>query len=503
MKAGLQFGFTDADKEQMRKHGIRQSSVETQMENFEKGFPYAPVVAPATTHKGIYQLSDERLHTLVERYDNWQGEVEKFVPASGAATRMFKHLYTFLENRKMTPEVEEFLEQMESFAFFPTLAAHYPGPLMEDVKERPERVLEYLLTDKGLNYGWLPKGLIPFHEYDDSQRTPFEEHIVEGVLYAKNGEKVSIHFTISPEHELAFNKLWAKLYRYYEEKYAVRLEYTYSFQHAGTDTIAVTPDNKPFRTESGELLFRPGGHGALLGNLNSRNVDILFIKNIDNVVPDGIKEVTVTYKKALAGLLLEVQEQVFHYQKMLDTEKFEEVEKQTFDFLMEQFPGCLSPDYWKMPMELRQYVLFRTLFRPIRVCGMVKNEGEPGGGPFWVEHPDGSQTLQIVEMAQLNMHDKDTQSSVNRATHFNPVDLVCGVRNYHGDNFDLPLFRDDNTGFIAEKSYNGKKIKAQELPGLWNGAMARWHTLFVEVPIETFNPVKTVNDLLRPMHQVE
>jgi len=503
MKAGLQFGFTEADKEQMRQHGIRQSSVETQMENFEKGFPYASVIAPATAERGIYQLPEDRLQRLVKRYDDWQGEVEKFVPASGAATRMFKHLYTFLQNRELAPEIKEFLENIESFAFFPELAATYPGPLMEDVKQTPEKVLTFLLTDKGLNYGWLPKGLIPFHEYPERQRTPFEEHLVEGTLYAKKEDKVTIHFTISPEHELAFNQLWGKLYRYYEDRYGVRLEYSYSFQHAGTDTIAVTPDNKPFRNEAGVLVFRPGGHGALLRNLNSRDADILFIKNIDNVVPDGIKNATVTYKKALAGLLLEVQERVFYYQEMLDTKKFDEVEQAVFDFLMEQFPGCVSPDFWKMPLELRKNVLFRTLFRPLRVCGMVQNEGEPGGGPFWVEYPDGSQTLQILEMAQLATEEPRIQEIVNKATHFNPVDLVCGVRNYQGDKFDLPSFRDDNTGFISEKSYNGKKIKAQELPGLWNGAMARWHTLFVEVPIETFNPVKTVNDLLRPMHQVE
>jgi hypothetical protein len=503
MKSGLQFEFTEIDKEQMRKHGIRQSSVEKQMQNFAQGFPYAPVVAPATPGNGILQFSDKELEEAVTRYDKWQGEVEKFVPASGAATRMFKDLYTYMQTKEMTPEVAHFLDKIDSFAFFPELATTYPGPLMEDLKKKPENVLEYILTDKGLNFGWLPKGLIPFHEYLSRARTPFEEHIVEGTKYAQKGGKVRLHFTISPEHELAFNKLWNKLYRYYEEQHQVRLEYSYSFQHQGTDTIAVKPDNTPFRTKEGELVFRPGGHGALLQNLNSRDVDIVFIKNIDNVVPDEMKETTVAYKKALAGKLLEVQQRVFVYQKMLDEGNFEEVEHEVHAFLEKEFPGCVSPDYSKMPMELRRNVLFRTLFRPIRICGMVKNEGEPGGGPFWIEHPDGSRTLQIVEMAQLDSSDEATQKYLNQATHFNPVDLVCGVRNYQGDKYDLPTFRDDNTGFIAEKSHNGEKIKARELPGLWNGAMAKWNTLFVEVPIETFNPVKTVNDLLRPVHQVK
>jgi len=501
MKSGMQFSFTAKDKEQMREHGVRQGTIEKQLHNFIEGFPYARVVEAATPEYGILQLSENQIKEAVAVYDAWNGEVEKFVPASGAATRMFKALYTFLDDGIKTNEVEKFIEQIEHFAFFPLLRQRYKGDVLLDIKQEPAKVIDFLLSEHGLGYGKLPKGLLDFHMYTDTARTPFEEHIVEGIQYAQKEGKVTLHFTISPEHEMAFNKLWEQVHLLYEQKYNVRIAYTYSFQHNGTDTLAVTADNEPFRGDVGQLVFRPGGHGALLENLNMRDTDLLFVKNIDNVVPDALKETTITYKKALAGILLKAQKQIFKYQQLLDESKLEEVEPDIVAFLQDRFPGCLSPDYSKMPAELRRRILFGTLFRPIRVCGMVKNEGEPGGGPFWVAQPDGSKGLQIVEMAQLDQNDTQTKQILAGATHFNPVDLVCGVRNYLGDKYDLPSFRDDNTGFISIKSHNGQKLKAQELPGLWNGAMAFWNTLFVEVPIETFNPVKTVMDLLRPNHQ--
>ncbi|MGE5448715.1 MAG: DUF4301 family protein, partial [Bacteroidales bacterium] len=398
--------------------------------------------------------------------------------------------------------------QLDQFAFYDDLKqlAARENMAIEDVPL--QKLLEWKLLDQGLNYGNLPKGLLKFHTYPDGYRTPLEEHFVEGAAYSRNNAAVvKIHFTVSPEHQKAFNEHVNEIISKYEQQFGVEYEISFSQQKPSTDTIAVTPDNEPFRNSDGSLLFRPAGHGALIENLNDLQADIIFIKNIDNVVPDRLKKATIDYKKALAGVLLNLQEEIFYYQKMLDVNHYSDLDSAFYgeasDFL-ENVMNIIPPhdQFYREKEELYQY--FRSKFnRPIRVCGMVKNLGEPGGGPFFALNRDGSVSLQIVESSQIDFNDTEQASIAHHATHFNPVDLVCAVKNYKGEKYNLLDFTDPETGFISSKSKDGKELKAQELPGLWNGAMSDWNTMFVEVPVETFNPVKTVIDLLRKEHQSE
>jgi hypothetical protein len=348
--------------------------------------------------------------------------------------------------------------------------------------------------------------VLKFHTYPDGYRTPLEEHFVEGALYAKNNSSVvKIHFTVSPEHQLAFEKHVDQILPKYEQMFGVKYQIGFSQQKPSTDTIAVSPDNEPFRNNDGSLLFRPAGHGALLENLNDLDADIIFIKNIDNVVPDQLKKLTIDYKKALAGVLLGLQEEIFFYQKTLKEHPYSALESAFYaeaaNFL-ENVLNIIPPhdQYYSEKEELYNYFVHK-FNRPLRVCGMVKNQGEPGGGPFFALNKDGSVSLQIVESSQIDFNDPEQATIAHNATYFNPVDLICGVKNYLGEKYNLLDFSDPQTGFISSKSKDGKELKAQELPGLWNGAMSDWGTLFVEVPIETFNPVKTITDLLRKEHQ--
>jgi hypothetical protein len=363
-------------------------------------------------------------------------------------------------------------------------------------------ILEYLLTPKGLDYANLPKALLKFHRYPDHCRTPLEEHLIEAAAYTLDQQGVArLHFTVTPEHRGAFIDHFEHSRPRYE-KDGVRFDVTFSTQHPATDTIAVDLHNRPFRDQHGHLLFRPAGHGALLENMHALQGDIVYIKNIDNVVPDRLKAETYLYKKALGGYLVEVQNQVFAYMRELSTQKVsDKLISQIFAFARDTLSIVPPPALKKQTRAHKITYLKTILHRPIRVCGMVQNAGEPGGGPFWVQHADGSQSLQIVETSQVDMHNAQQKGLVASATHFNPVDLVCGVRDYEGKPFNLLAFTDPKTGFISKKSFEGRELKALELPGLWNGAMAHWNTLFVEVPLSTFNPVKTVLDLLRPQHQ--
>jgi hypothetical protein len=362
-------------------------------------------------------------------------------------------------------------------------------------------IVSYFLTNKGLGYGELPKGLLKFHNYTDRSRTPLEEHLVEGAKYANAGDQVKIHFTVSPEHRDKFEKLVVEILPGYQSQFGVKYFVSFSEQQSSTDTIAVNLDNTPFRENDGGLLFRPAGHGALLDNLAQLDADIIFVKNIDNVVPDAIKGETIIYKKAIAGIVLKCQKRIFDYHNHLTGSTDETLLAELDTFFQREL--CVIPPAafasWSSS-EKKEYFL-KKLDRPLRACGMVKNQGEPGGGPFWAENADGSSSLQVVESAQVNVDDSDQNDIFKNSTHFNPVDLVCAVKNRMGELYDLKKFRDPLTGFITGKSKDGKELKAQELPGLWNGAMADWNTLFVEVPLITFNPVKTVNDLLREQHQ--
>lgn len=508
--------FTEQDLAQIEARGSDLQVVETQIKNFETGFPFLEIIKAATVNDGILRLNEAAVAQAVGRYNAQLADkkVVKFVPASGAASRMFKALFSFIDSydgsepakagfeAKQGP-VYDFFQRLEDFAFYDALDATLGEASLADLKAQGEyvRILEHLLTDQGLGYGQLPKGLLEFHRYDDGSRTPMEEHLVEAANYAtQQGGTAYLHFTVSPEHRDRFEVLVKDKKAHYENVFGVKLEVSFSEQKPATDTIAVDMNNEPFREDDDSLLFRPGGHGALIENLNDIEADLVFIKNIDNVVPDRLKSTTYTYKKAIAGVLLDYQEKIFAYLHALESPRMELLlEIETF---LKETLCVLPPDDYEDRDEAGKAEYLRSkLNRPVRVCGMVKNEGEPGGGPFWVKNSDGTISLQIAETAQIDTDNPDQMAIMQHATHFNPVDLVCGNKDYQGNDFDLLSFRDPSTGFIAYKSKSGRDLKAQELPGLWNGAMAYWNTIFVEVPIETFNPVKTVNDLLREQHQ--
>lgn len=507
--------FSAKDLVFIKERGSDLNTVKEQIKNFENGFPFLEVIQAATVGKGIIQLDGSHVDEFVHFFEHQLEKgisLLKFVPASGAASRMFKDLYAAvdqLENGASEAEVTQneaiqtFFDQLTDFAFYADLEKTANKPI--DQLSKLE-ILKLVLTESGLNYGNLPKGLLKFHQYNEKSRTPFEEHAVEGALYAKDKDgRVKIHFTVSPEHQEAFETHLKEVQNTYQQAFEVSYEITFSQQKPTTDTIAVDMQNEPFRNDDNSLLFRPGGHGALLDNLNDLNADLIFIKNIDNVVPDYLKGETVKYKKALAGLLLNYQKRIFSYQQVLDERHYTALDSKFYSeasSFLENVLNVKPPtnQYYSEKEELYHY-LKQKFNRPIRVCGMVKNEGEPGGGPFWAKNADDSISLQIAESVQVDLSDKQQQHIVQNATHFNPVDLVCGTKNYKGESYDLLKYRDPKTGFISYKSKDGKELKAQELPGLWNGAMADWNTLFVEVPILTFNPVKTVNDLLRKEHQ--
>ncbi|MGQ7869495.1 DUF4301 family protein [Sunxiuqinia sp. sy24] len=507
--------FSAEDLVFIDERGSDLTTVKEQVKNFEQGFPYLEIIQAATVGQGIIQLKEEHAQEFINFFEQKREKgisLLKFVPASGAASRMFKSLYNAkakLENGELEEdvlqekEVQTFFDKLEKFAFYADLKKLADKPL-EELSALD--VLNLVLTEKGLNYGNLPKGLLQFHQYKDDSRSSFEEHCAEGALYAKDREgKVQMHFTVSPEHKQAFETHLKAIKDKYEKKLDVSYKISFSQQKPATDTIAVDLNNKPFRNGDNSLLFRPGGHGALIDNLNDLDADLIFIKNIDNVVPDYLKAETIKYKKALAGLLLNYQKRIFSYQRVLDERHYTALDSKFYSeasAFLENVLNVKPPtnQYYSEKEELYHY-LKSKFNRPIRVCGMVKNEGEPGGGPFWARNADGSISLQVVESSQIDEKNESQANIVNQTTHFNPVDLICGTKNYLGEPFDLLLLRDPKTGFISYKSKDGKELKAQELPGLWNGAMADWNTLFVEVPILTFNPVKTVNDLLRKEHQ--
>lgn len=507
--------YTEGDLQQMVALGLSEDQVNRQIENFRKGFPKTQLISAATIDNGgILHLDDTAIARLAAYYKQASRgkKILKFVPASGAATRMFKDLYAFASTyygldyniEKEYPSVKEFIEHIRTFAFFDDLKSCM-GKFEADFGDYMDRgdfstIINFLLKEQYLGYGTLPKGLLKFHRYGRTQRTPLEEHIVEGAEYARmDDDSVNIHFTVSPEHRSLFRRKVAEVKRFYEEAFHIKLRITFSEQKHYTDILAVDEQNNPVR-ENGSLVFRPGGHGALIENLNEQRADIIFVKNIDNVVPDWMKHSTIIYKQVLAGLLLDTQRQCFEHLALLDkgaTEaQLSRIEKFAESVLHIQRPE----GYDSYSESERAKWLHDMLDRPLRVCGMVKNQGEPGGGPFYTKDTHGVCSLQIVETAQINRRDPAQDAILSSATHFNPVDLVCATKNYRGRYFDLRKFVDPETGFISKKTKGATTLKSQELPGLWNGAMAYWNTIFVEVPLATFNPVKAVNDLLRKEH---
>ena len=505
--------FSKEDIQHFTAHGHTTDTVLAQIEIFKKGMPFTTLHRPCTVGDGITVLRQSDMAVLEALYAQAAsaGRVTKFVPASGAATRMFQALLAVYEQKepvdgKNHHDFLQFTEKIQQFAFYDDLqnliSKH--GCTIETLiscGQYPE-LLGYLLTSKGLDYANLPKALLQFHRYTDHCRTPLEEHLVEAAAYVQDCHQAArVHLTVTPAHvEAVQAHIEATRSRY--ERAGVRYEITLSVQSPATDTIAVDLDNNPFRDEQGHILFRPGGHGALLANLQALEADIVCIKNIDNVVPDHLKETTYRYKRALGGYLVTLQQQIFSYLEQLaagevDTALLGEI----WTFARQQLAIMPPAGLQHTPQHEQVRCLLDRLHRPLRVCGMVQNAGEPGGGPFWVQHADGSVSLQIIESSQVDTASPEQRAIFAASTHFNPVDLVCGVRDYRGRPFDLTQFVDPDSGFISHKTYAGRALKALELPGLWNGAMARWNTVFVEVPLSTFSPVKTVLDLLRPEHQ--
>lgn len=519
--------WTEEDLRQISDHGITRSEVEHQLELFEEGFPFPTIVQAADEEHGIRVLTEEEQRDALKSWASALSDpalrVLKFVPASGAASRMFRDLFAYMEGGEPTESVQQVLDRMEDFAFYDDLnKACMLGERGKGARRlidagEGRTVVRYLLTDEGLRYGSLPKALILFHKYPDRPRTAVEEHLAEGAKYARPvSGTVHLHFTLSPEHIHPFKTLLSRRQEDLEDTFSAAYDITTSTQKPSTDTIAVGPDNRPIRDEEGRLIFRPGGHGSLIENLSEVDADIIFIKNIDNVVPDSEKSSTIIYKQILGGILVQLRDTAYRLMEELrdETRVSESTIREAEDFLRQSFcveivPHTESPEEGDVVAELERsqkkestiQTLRALLNRPIRVCGMVRNEGEPGGGPYIVRNEDGTTSLQILESTQIYHDDPEAERQFRESRFFNPVDLVCCTRDFRGNSFDLTRFVDKSTGFISHKSRNGQPLKALERPGLWNGAMAYWNTCFVEVPADTFNPVKTVNDLLRPVHQ--
>jgi hypothetical protein len=501
------------DKIQIENKGITAEMIKNQLKRFKSGFPYLKINAVATVGNGVVRLDDKEVTDCIKEWKEFQqssGTIEKFVPASGAASRMFKNLYAFVTANKPEPETDfekQFFNEIDNFAFYPILNkvcmrlyGHDIHALIEN--SRYVDIVKALLDGNGLNYGALPKALLKFHKVSSGAiHTPLDEHLEEGAQYAADKNHiVNIHFTVSPEHRIEFEKTLKTSVPMMEKVWGVKYHVGMSEQKSSTDTIAVNMDNTPYR-EDGKLLFRPAGHGALIENLNEQSADVIFVKNIDNVVPLKLRYTTVRYKKVIGGYLIKIQKQIAKYLTVIGSGKYTREDlNEMVKFIEEKLSTHSDATTTDDDKQLAKYIKGK-LNRPIRVCGVVLNEGEPGGGPYLAYNADGSYSPQILEAAQIDANDPEAVKLMNSGTHFNPVDLVCYIKDYKGKQFDLKKYVDTDTGLISEKSKSGVTIKALELPGLWNGSMSDWNTVFVEVPIETFNPVKTVNDLLRRQHQ--
>ena len=504
--------LSERDLMQIADKGISEKQIENQLNEFKTGFPFLRLEAAASVERGIVATTAEsrdKYEKCWEQFKAAGNKVVKFVPASGAASRMFKDMFAFVdaEYDKPTTDFEKkYFDNIEKFAFYDELNE---ACLKNEGKDIPtlladgnfKAVASQMLRPEGLNYGQLPKGLLRFHKYAEGPRTPMEEHLVEAALYAASNGEAHIHFTVSHEHMPLFRQKVADKADFYAKKYGVKYDISFSEQKPSTDTVAANPDNTPFRNADGSLLFRPGGHGALIENLNEIDADVIFIKNIDNVVPDRLKDETITYKQVIAGVLVSLQQKAFEYLRLLEAGTYNHDKLEEIIRFVQQDLCCRKADIKELEDADLVIYLREKLNRPMRVCGVVKNVGEPGGGPFLTYNQDGTVSLQILESSQIDKNNAEYMEMFTKGTHFNPVDLVCAVKDYKGQPFNLPDFVDRTTGFISSKSKNGKELKALELPGLWNGAMSNWNTVFVEVPLGTFNPVKTVNDLLREQHQ--
>lgn len=514
--------FSKKDIEFIEKRGITLKKVESQLALLKTGLPTVNLKRAATPNDGIIQFSYNDASTFINIYQSKKDNLDiiNFVPASGAATRMFKFLFKFLKeykpekesinayiNKNRVTELSLFLIALDKLPFY-KIVIDYLEKNNKDYLELSNDQKAYvfiqsILDEDKLNFSNFPKGLLPFHKYKEHIASAFEEHLFEASLYASSNNKAKLHFTISEKHKDKFDEEFARIQKIVEHKTKTNFDISFSYQKESTDTIAVTTQEEIVREYNGQIYFRPSGHGALLENLNEFNADLIFIKNIDNVVVYKYEEKVAKSRMMLAGLLLDIREQAFKYAKQLDEKELPNTEiVEIATFLMTKMNVVITSEFEKYSKQYQVDYLKSKLNRPIRVCGMVQNEGEPGGGPFWVKDESANLSLQIVESAQINKKSKRQKAILKNATHFNPVDLVCSIKNYKGEKYDLQKFVDPKTAFITMKTKVDKDIKALELPGLWNGSMANWNTIFVEVSLVTFNPVKTVNDLLKQTHQV-
>ena len=520
LEKAKKMGFSSHDFVQIHKKGINIETIQEHLDVFRIGISKATLIRPATNNDGVVKLSDDDFYAFSKFFDQKKDSLslKKFVPASGAATRMFKFLNEFLNefdvdnesmnayiNRKGASELAVFLAGMEKLPFFKAVDKKLKENNADfnswESSKKNYHFIKLLLASNGFDYSGKPKAILPFHKYHSHITTPIEEHLNEAVNYANSNGLSKIHFTISEIHQQQFEKIIDKVKENIEKQSNVELKVQFSIQNPATDTIAVDFSNNPFRNDNGKLVFRPGGHGALIDNLNNLDAEIIFIKNIDNVIQNQIETIAL-YKKGLAGLLIDLQLKIFQYLNQIQENSIQQEDlEDVMSFIQNKLNIAIINDFVKYTFEYKLVYIKEVLNRPIRVCGMVKNEGEAGGGPFWVRDNKGNASLQIIETSQIDLHNPAQKQILSNATHFNPVDLVCGIKDYKGNKFNLYEFIDATAGFIVEKNTNGRDLKAYELPGLWNGAMAKWITLFVEVPIATFNPVKTVNDLFKPAHQ--
>ena len=513
--------FSEKDIQHIHNQGITINQVNKQIERLKNGMLYANIIAAATLGKGIESYNKKDIKKFIELYETKQNQLSivKFVPASGAATRMFKYLFEFLEEfkplkeditsyteRKNNTAIDLFINNLQKFPFYDKVLNQIKtlNPEFDTLPDNVKHVafIKTMLNKNNLNLSALPKGLLPFHRYHDKVVTAFYEHLFEASLYSSSNQEAHIHFTVSKKHHNHFIDELNKIKDSLQLKTNTTFKVSFSYQKKATATIALTTKGSILRKKNGSIVFRPAGHGALLENLNKLNYDLIFIKNIDNIEVSHKSENTAIYKKLLAGILLDAQQTSFSFLHKLDKGNLTDSDfKAMILFLKERLNLSVSDKFESLISSEKIRYLKKKLNKPMRVCGMVRNEGEPGGGPFWVKDDNNQVSLQIVEFAQINFSKKNQQSLVYKATHFNPTDLVCAVKNYKGEKFDLTKYVDHNAAFITLKTSKGVTVKALELPGLWNGSMAHWNSIFVEVPSLTFNPVKTVNDLLKPAHQ--
>ena len=500
--------FSKQDIRQIERHGLRLKDVKQQLAAYRKGPHYIYLCRPCAIRDGILSLSAAERNKLMALYEKESAgyKIVKFVPASGAASRMFAEWFSALNNEGFGSAKlnQVFIRDLRKYPFFDLLRTN--KEVVQHIRQKNiKKILNYILSAEGLNYGWLPKALIPFHLYGkNDMRTALEEHLVEGAHYIRSPRNICpLHFTISAEHKKNIIEKIKSVKAFYEDRCRTKYEISLSVQSPSTDTLAVDENNLPFRDGRKNLVFRPGGHGSLLFNLQNLDADFIFVKNIDNIAPEKLLQEIIPDKKVMGGLAVRLQKEIHDAVRQLKSSKIDTVQiDEIISFCSKKLNIVFPRGFDRQSRRDKIKLLISKLNRPLRICAMVRNEGEPGGGPFWVEEKDGTQSLQIIEKAHVDKSNPGQLAVWEKSQYFNPVDMVCCVKDYRGRKFKLTDYVDRNTYLISQKHEKGRGINALEAPGLWNGAMAKWNTVYVKAPLLVFNPVKTVNDLLRPEHQI-